>query len=509
MTGFRLAHEHIEFFKGGNTYRGTVSFKLKDRFTMANGAQYYMPSEDPMSMPLSLYGEYDDETGIVTITLPDIVPSATVKELNMFVREPEAGQTPLYIEAFGDELVEDYINAITIEWYEEDEEGTASDTPLASNEEFKAGVTYAMSMHVTLTGGEFYNSMIPVTLNGQEPEGSVVNYWDSAYIGQSFTIPETTDTVDALDFTVSAVKAGETPADIAVTFDDTKVSFVDVCCFEYKGTGDPATDLEGYHEIESDTVFEYGKTYAVEVEYVLKAGFENGEDVALTINGEEPLAAYKDGIKKGEVAASFSFEEPVLTLSADATEFELGDEALKAVNFGVEYEFEAGNRLLVDVVNADGDDVFCTALAAGTETFALDMSGDKFAVGTYTVFVTAYDGVNALVSNSVDVVVKEKPTTEPTTTETEPTATGTVPTGKVTETEPTATGTGTGTGADTILYGDANDDGAVNMKDVLILRKQLAGMMPIIDMANADVNGDGNVNMKDVLVLRKQLAGLL
>lgn len=499
--------EDDEFFEGGNTYRGTISFKLKDRFTMANGAQYYMPSEDPMSMPLSLYGEYDGETGIVTITLPDITPSATVKELNMFVREPEAGQTPNYIEAFGDELVEDYINAITIEWYEEDEEGTASDTPLASNEEFKAGVTYAMSMHVTLAGGEFYDSMIPVTLNGQEPENSVVNYWDSAYIGQSFTIPETTDTVDALDFTVSAVKAGETPADIAVTFDDTKVSFVDVCCFEYKGTGDPATDLEGYHEIESDTVFEYGKTYAVDVEYVLKAGFENGEDVALTINGEEPLAAYKDGIKKGEVAASFSFEEPVLTLSADATEFELGDEALKAVNFDVEYDFEAGNRLLVDVVNADGDDVFCTALAAGSETFAVDMSG--FEVGTYTVTVTAYDGVNAIVSNSVDVVVKEKPTTEPTTTETEPTATETEPT--ATGTEPSATGTeptATGTQAEEILYGDANDDGAVNMKDVLILRKQLAGLMPIINMANADVNGDGSVNMKDVLELRKYLAGL-
>ena len=502
--------EDDEFFEGGNTYRGTISFKLKDRFTLANGAQFYMPSEDPMSMPLSLYGEYDDETGIVTITLPDIVPSATVKELNMFVREPEAGQTPNYIEAFGDELVEDYINAITIEWYEEDEEGTASDTPLASNEEFKAGVTYAMSMHVTLTGGEFYDSMIPVTLNGQEPEGSVVNYWDSAYIGHSFTIPETTDTVDALDFTVSAVKAGETPADVAVTFDDTKVSFVDVCCFEYKGTGDPATDLEGYHEIESDTVFEYGKTYAVDVEYVLKAGFENGEEVALTINGEEPLASYKDGIKKGEVAASFRFEEPVLTLSADATEFELGDEALKAVNFDVEYTFDATNRLLVDVVDANGDDVFCTALAAGLETFAVDMSG--FEVGTYTVTVTAYDGVNAIVSNSVEVEVKEKPTTEPTATETEPTATGTEPSATGTETEPSATVTEpstTGTEAEDVLYGDSNGDGNVNMKDVLILRKFLAGIDVSYVARNSDVNGDGNVNMKDVLILRKFLAGII
>ena len=59
------------------------------------------------------------------------------------------------------------------------------------------------------------------------------------------------------------------------------------------------------------------------------------------------------------------------------------------------------------------------------------------------------------------------------------------------------------------LLGDANDDGAVNMKDVLVLRKQLAGMSPEINLINADCNGDGDVNMKDVLMLRKFLAGLI
>ncbi len=59
------------------------------------------------------------------------------------------------------------------------------------------------------------------------------------------------------------------------------------------------------------------------------------------------------------------------------------------------------------------------------------------------------------------------------------------------------------------LLGDANDDGLVNMKDVLTLRKQLAGLSPTIDMKNADCNEDGEVNMKDVLLLRKFLAGLV
>ena len=68
-------------------------------------------------------------------------------------------------------------------------------------------------------------------------------------------------------------------------------------------------------------------------------------------------------------------------------------------------------------------------------------------------------------------------------------------------TDPTATGT------EEVNPGDANGDGAINMKDVLALRKLLADM-PTGDFneANADVNGDGSVNMKDVLALRKMLA---
>ena len=70
------------------------------------------------------------------------------------------------------------------------------------------------------------------------------------------------------------------------------------------------------------------------------------------------------------------------------------------------------------------------------------------------------------------------------------------------ETEPSTDPTGVAT------LGDANGDGNVNMKDVLVLRKHLAGIAVELNMAACDMNGDGNVNMKDVLVLRKQLAGL-
>ena len=86
----------------------------------------------------------------------------------------------------------------------------------------------------------------------------------------------------------------------------------------------------------------------------------------------------------------------------------------------------------------------------------------------------------------------------------------------VTETEAETTTTATETAATTtgvsILYGDANNDGAVNMKDVLMLRQYIADMeiaIERINLTNADVTANGYVDMKDVLMLRKFLAGLV
>ena len=58
--------------------------------------------------------------------------------------------------------------------------------------------------------------------------------------------------------------------------------------------------------------------------------------------------------------------------------------------------------------------------------------------------------------------------------------------------------------------GDANGDGDINMKDVLLIRRVIAGLEEI-DPENemcADINGDGDVNMKDVLKIRRIIAGL-
>ncbi len=60
--------------------------------------------------------------------------------------------------------------------------------------------------------------------------------------------------------------------------------------------------------------------------------------------------------------------------------------------------------------------------------------------------------------------------------------------------------------ADVPLYGDANGDGAVDMKDVLTVRKFVAELSVTIQLSSADANRDGTVNTKDVLWLRKYIA---
>ena len=55
------------------------------------------------------------------------------------------------------------------------------------------------------------------------------------------------------------------------------------------------------------------------------------------------------------------------------------------------------------------------------------------------------------------------------------------------------------------LKGDANGDGTINMKDVLGLRRFLAGLDREL-LGDGDANDDGAINMKDVLSLRRYLA---
>lgn len=57
------------------------------------------------------------------------------------------------------------------------------------------------------------------------------------------------------------------------------------------------------------------------------------------------------------------------------------------------------------------------------------------------------------------------------------------------------------------LPGDANDDGQVDVLDLVRLRKQLAGVWVELNDISADLNGDGEVSILDLVRLRRLLAG--
>ncbi len=141
-------------------------------------------------------------------------------------------------------------------------------------------------------------------------------------------------------------------------------------------------------------------------------------------------------------------------------------------------------------------------------TFGSNMTGISEAGDTHMT-VTLYEG------KPVDPEA-EATATEADSTETEPEATATEPVvTEPSETEPSETEPVVTEPSETkpstpvvLLYGDANGDNEINMKDVLTLRKYLAGMEVEINMTLADANGDDEINMKDVLALRKYLAGM-
>ena len=60
-----------------------------------------------------------------------------------------------------------------------------------------------------------------------------------------------------------------------------------------------------------------------------------------------------------------------------------------------------------------------------------------------------------------------------------------------------------------VTRGDVDGNGSVNMKDLLLCRRLVAGDADESEIAveNTDLNGDGSINLKDILVLRKILAG--
>lgn len=57
------------------------------------------------------------------------------------------------------------------------------------------------------------------------------------------------------------------------------------------------------------------------------------------------------------------------------------------------------------------------------------------------------------------------------------------------------------------LYGDVNDDGDVDIRDVVLLYQRASGRNVSLNTSNADVNGDGQINIRDVVLLYQHASG--
>ncbi len=63
----------------------------------------------------------------------------------------------------------------------------------------------------------------------------------------------------------------------------------------------------------------------------------------------------------------------------------------------------------------------------------------------------------------------------------------------------------------TVLYGDSNGDGIVNISDAVYISKYVSNTATLTDaqFVAADVNDDGNVNIGDAILIARYCAGLL
>ena len=55
--------------------------------------------------------------------------------------------------------------------------------------------------------------------------------------------------------------------------------------------------------------------------------------------------------------------------------------------------------------------------------------------------------------------------------------------------------------------GDADGDGQVNIKDVMLIQQAIVGWKVDVDLSAADVNKDGSVNIKDVMLIQQAIVG--
>ena len=137
-----------------------------------------------------------------------------------------------------------------------------------------------------------------------------------------------------------------------------------------------------------------------------------------------------------------------------------------------------------------------------TKAAIISAQGKLTAVGVGEAIISVFDAD----FNSVRIIVHVVPfedTSVTTAAETVTTAESVTPAPETT-TEPVTTTTEP---ENEVRTGDANGDNSIDLKDVMMMRRALAGWDVTVDEAAADINKDGSFDLKDVVLLRRYLAG--
>ena len=435
----------------------------------------------------TLNGEKVTPTNATNAFVVFRTPSVTIYppidriQLSNVLTNPIGGETAASCSAYqysGSYRVEDCY------WWDE-----TSDCRLSEDDVFEAGNPYHLEFKLSAPDGYTFATDTIVTVNGGTELLNKIKTCPDATDNALYTvclqsveakkpihnIEITADVTAAIGETVGAHSAVSLPEDAPYEIDPkTK----DLMC----GWFDPATELV----YDSATVFEAGEFYFWMVPIVPKEGYEFASDLTITINGDTQPLTEENAINFGGSCVIYLAVEATEPKPSETTvDLRIGDKEFYGVKGGETLVVESLDAMQdITVLVQNGVDIEGMSEDWSMSTKFLDSEGrgvlevQVFEEGDDYVTFNLQSHYADCPGASVDdfqimmITVKVEASAEK-------------------------------------LLGDANDDGAVNMKDVLLMRKYLAGMDVEYNAENADCNGDGDVNMKDVLMLRKYLAGII
>ena len=466
--------------------------------------------------------EYGEPAYFVVWTLPEDTPGDPAAnvinkiEINGFCSPIVDGKASDYTNLTVPIGAHYHFDAGDRRWYND-----TDDTSVLASGVFEAGKSYSLGGWLVADAGYVFAADAEVLLNGgdypvdEENTGIDGIYADVFYIwGESkeAIVLQTIDQIEINGFCtpIAGGKVGDflnftIPEDAHFTFGSTGLHWYDEAADNFIYTDDVAFKNgnlysvggnlladDGYVFAENAKVLFNGSTADVDMDHTYVYGNDSRH---FRIWSKVKKAITIQTIDKIEISG-VDFEPIPGEKAGDHLAFTLPDDCHYTVSKVRWYYLPIESD--GEFCGMNNEDVFETETIYYAEYILLPDEGYVFAKdAAATINGSTERTGEAFLSGdgSFSIFTKQTECVEPTT-PTEPTGTEVEPT----ETEPT--------GGDKLL-GDANDDGNVNMKDVLLIRKFLAGMSVTLNEQNADCNSDGTVNMKDVLMLRKYLAGLI